>query len=886
MAMVPRANRDVTLAAPRSAIVVAAALATAILLLSAAPVLVALVAAVASAPDPATEPRAGGADLSASMVRTMGWTISIGVLAGLAGWLPGRRLAAPGTRWLRVAAIVPLAIPGWLAFYGLWISLGPGTALGDFAARHDATGWLREGSLALGLLAVSWPIVAWSVAADRVADRGSRRAVEVLASLDALPASRRLAIALREDLPAIARGAAAVAVLLWSTTVAFDLAGVRTFGFELRTLDADGAAPTEVIRAGAFGFLPGVLLVALASTMPRPASDDGDAEWSGDSAAPSRLGAMARLGIAVPVGLSLGPLVLLAAGVFGEPGIDGRSLREFMLLHGEALVPTALVALASGAAAALLAMALHALWIDRSRLARTLALIESLAWAAVAGTPVAIAASAMILFWNRPMLDAIYDSPAILVLGHLGRFGIVAAAAGWWFARTRSRAAMDLATTDAPGRLGEVLRAEAPRTIAAGVSAGAIVTSLSLGEVALASRLAPPGDATIATAVLNAIHYQRGETVVLATLAMAAIGLAAAIAVSIAFRRGVRRGGRIVAGSFVPLLLPLLMLGLVACGERAPATQAEANGEEADPSGLPQALAVERILGGPGSVPGRFRKPRALSIDPQDGSYWIVDRSGRVQRLDRDGTVVGGWTMPEFRLGFPTGITVEADGTVLVPDTHYHRVIAFDREGRELLRFGSYGTEPGRFIYPTDVLRLPDGTLLVSEYGGADRVQAFTPQGEFLHGFDGSETGERFRRPQSMAILGEELFIADSGNHRIVVTDFAGRVKRILGGLGREPGRLAYPYGLAFDADGLLLVTEFGNNRVQRLDPHDGSSLGAWGGFGGKPGRLKYPWAVEVRDGVVAVLDSGNDRLAIAAERSIVGPPSRPPIEAEGNRTR
>ena len=223
---------------------------------------------------------------------------------------------------------------------------------------------------------------------------------------------------------------------------------------------------------------------------------------------------------------------------------------------------------------------------------------------------------------------------------------------------------------------------------------------------------------------------------------------------------------------------------------------------------------------------------------------------------------------------------------MLVPDTHYHRVVAFDREGRERLRFGSYGTEPGRFIYPTDVLRLEDGTLLVSEYGGADRVQAFSPQGEFLFGFDGSETGERFRRPQSMAVREGELFIADSGNHRIVVTDLRGNLRRVLGGLGREPGRLAYPYGLAFDDDGTLLVTEFGNNRVQRLDPRDGTSLGTWGGFGDSPGRLKYPWAVDVRDGVVAVLDSGNDRLSVAAASSIGPVRTDPPVAAEGDRTR
>ncbi len=867
----------------RSAITMAMVSASVIVFTVAVPIVVALAMALAEVVPETMAQRAGGLDLAAAAWRTVAWASVIGGGAAILGWLPGRRLATSGAKWLRVAAILPLAIPGWLAFYGIWISVGPGTVFGDFAARHDATSWLREGSLVCGLLAVSWPIAAWSVAADRVADRGERRAVEALAALDALPTSRRVAIALREDLVPLLRGAIAVAVLLWSTTVAFDLAGVRSYGFELRTLDADGASPGEVVRAGAAGFLPGLLLVAVAATMPKPAASGGGEEWEVEPRTAPRMGWWTRLAIAAAIATSIAPLAMLLVGVFGEPGIGGEALRAFLTLHGESLAPTALVAIASGVVAAILAVALYAMWIDRSRVARGLAAFESLMLAAVAGAPVAVVASATILVWNRPLLETVYDAPAILVVGHVGRFGLVAAAAAWWFARTRGAAARDLAATDAPARLFEVLRAEAPRAMAAGGSAGLVVASLSLGEVALASRLAPPGDSTIATAVLNAIHYQRGETVVLATIAMLAVGLLAAIAVAWWFGRvGGGRRLTIVARMMVPLGAVLL----VGCGERGTAFDAAAEAESDRAAGLPPVLPVEQVLGGPGSVPGRFRKPRALAIDPQDGSFWVVDRTGRVQRLDATGAVIGGWEMPEFRLGFPTGITVEPDGTVLVPDTHYHRVIAFDREGRELLRFGSYGTEPGHFIYPTDVVRLDDGTLFVSEYGGADRVQAFSSQGELLWAFDGSETGERFRRPQSMAMRDGELFIADSGNHRIVVTDLKGNLKRVLGGLGREPGRLAYPYGLAFDADGTLLVTEFGNNRVQRLDPEDGSSLGAWGGFGVEPGRLKYPWAVDVRDGVVAVLDSGNDRLAVAATKSIGPMRIDPPVSAEGDRTR
>ena len=66
------------------------------------------------------------------------------------------------------------------------------------------------------------------------------------------------------------------------------------------------------------------------------------------------------------------------------------------------------------------------------------------------------------------------------------------------------------------------------------------------------------------------------------------------------------------------------------------------------------------------------------------------------------------------------------------------------------------------------------------------------------------------------------------------------------------------------DPDGRLVVCEFGNNRVQRVDRLTGEGLAAWGGPGHEPGRLAYPWAVAVDPrGRVVVVDSGNNRLQV-----------------------
>ena len=77
---------------------------------------------------------------------------------------------------------------------------------------------------------------------------------------------------------------------------------------------------------------------------------------------------------------------------------------------------------------------------------------------------------------------------------------------------------------------------------------------------------------------------------------------------------------------------------------------------------------------------------------------------------------------------------------------------------------------------------------------------------------------------------------------------------------GKELGQLSYPYGVLACSSGGMLVAEFGNNRIQRLDA---SGRGVWvrGGGGGETGRLVAPWAVVGDASAPLVVDAGNCRL-------------------------
>lgn len=278
---------------------------------------------------------------------------------------------------------------------------------------------------------------------------------------------------------------------------------------------------------------------------------------------------------------------------------------------------------------------------------------------------------------------------------------------------------------------------------------------------------------------------------------------------------------------------------------------------------------VEAVWLETGTGPGQTVYPRAVARDPKTGWLYVVDRQARVQRLDENGKYLSGWVMPNLLLGKPVGMSVGPDGNLYVADTHYHRVMVYSPEGVNLRQWGKEGNGKGEFVYPTDVAFDvgPDGRgrVFVSEYGDNDRVQVFSMEGEWLFEFGRFGQGEgEFSRPQSMVILGGEVFVTDACNHRIQVFGVDGTFRRSLGSVGEGDGELRFPYGLVADGEGKLIVTEFGNNRIQRLDPVSGKGLGTWGKGGRGPGELAFPWASEVDGkGRVVVVDSGNNRLMV-----------------------
>ena len=75
----------------------------------------------------------------ALLARSLAWSVCAATAGALLGWAAARRALHWRSRaWRGVVAcvlVLPIALPPWLLYAGLWLSIGPGTPIGDLAAR-------------------------------------------------------------------------------------------------------------------------------------------------------------------------------------------------------------------------------------------------------------------------------------------------------------------------------------------------------------------------------------------------------------------------------------------------------------------------------------------------------------------------------------------------------------------------------------------------------------------------------------------------------------------------------------------------------------------------------------------------------------------------------
>lgn len=269
------------------------------------------------------------------------------------------------------------------------------------------------------------------------------------------------------------------------------------------------------------------------------------------------------------------------------------------------------------------------------------------------------------------------------------------------------------------------------------------------------------------------------------------------------------------------------------------------------------------IIGTRGTGVGQFNKPRSLAVDAADNLY-VVDMTGRVQKFSPNGEYLLSWQMPQTDLGKPKGMTRDRSGRIVVIEPHYSRVNHFAPDGTLVTQWGRQGTNNGELALARAVAVNSKGDIFISEYGPTERIQRFSADGSrFIASFGkpGQASGE-FNRAEGLAIdKDDQLYVADSCNHRIQVFNADGKHIRNYGQAGAGPQDLSYPYDICADRAGLQFVCEFGNSRIHVFDAA-GRSVETIGAPGSVPGKFNNPWSIALDSkGNLYVADSGNHRV-------------------------
>ncbi|WP_181438656.1 stalk domain-containing protein [Paenibacillus sambharensis] len=350
---------------------------------------------------------------------------------------------------------------------------------------------------------------------------------------------------------------------------------------------------------------------------------------------------------------------------------------------------------------------------------------------------------------------------------------------------------------------------------------------------------------------------------------------------------------------------------------------------------------LDTLAGGssPGLADGRsvtsaFRYPASLAV-LGDGALIISDSGNQSIRTLKDGmvTTVAGADLglDEYgsRVGSmqdgsaeqaafhgPAGLTVDVRGRVIAADSANHAIRMLEPAGSVVTIAGTgvLGHRDGKaaqalFYNPLDVAVNNDGVIYVADTlnhvirkiedgkvttltAASKRIVEYFPGAVSAAGdyADGPIAQAKFNEPSGLALDAKgNLYVSDTGNHRIRYIDFAsGTVTTVAGnpkvvygadgvyaegGFEDGPvGRAAFhtPLGLAVTPDGGLLVADSLNHAIRYISRGIVTTLA---GTPGEAGAIDGPAAygllhspadvVSLGEGEFAVADTGNSQIRL-----------------------
>jgi DNA-binding beta-propeller fold protein YncE len=172
---------------------------------------------------------------------------------------------------------------------------------------------------------------------------------------------------------------------------------------------------------------------------------------------------------------------------------------------------------------------------------------------------------------------------------------------------------------------------------------------------------------------------------------------------------------------------------------------------------------------------------------------------------------------------FPQGVAFDpTDGSLLVADAGNHRIQRFDvlpsGQGEWVATYGGPGTGVGEFDVPTGISVEADGTIWVADTGNS-RIQRRNPGGGWAAFTEAAGDTTTFKSPWGVSVAPDgSIWVADTGRNRIVKMSHTGVLSYAMDGPALGLGPIDGPFEVAFGTGGQIYVSVVWDNRILHLE--------------------------------------------------------------------
>lgn len=235
-------------------------------------------------------------------------------------------------------------------------------------------------------------------------------------------------------------------------------------------------------------------------------------------------------------------------------------------------------------------------------------------------------------------------------------------------------------------------------------------------------------------------------------------------------------------------------------------------------------------------------------------------------------------TLGPYVLYHPYAVAVDSLGYIYVTDTQHHRIVKYNKSGAPVKYWGSFGSGVGQFAYPSGIAVMSDtdtgATRIYVADTGNSRIVAFNAAGSFEFQFGSLGSGDgQLDHPEGIAIVPplpgfvRDLCVADTRNARVSCFHERGAWWRTFHCSDCPGSGFVKPVGIAIRrlaSNNLnFYVADNYPGIVHVLQGAQGHWLRSFGGPG-TIGEMPFPddVAVDPDNGSAYVVDAGNFRVS------------------------